>query len=107
MACARIKKGDEVKVIAGRHKGKTATVQGFKGPDGVLLSGIGERKRHAAANRYMPAGKRDIQIPVHKSNIALIADKKSGTTSRVGYQTKANGQKVRVARQLKQKEISS
>ena len=105
MALSRIKKGDQVKVIAGKYKNQTATVQGFAKDDGVLLSGIGERKRHAAANRVAPAGKRDIQLPIHISNVALIVDEKTGSTSRVGVVVKADGTKVRVARQAKNKEI--
>ena len=37
--------------------------------------------------------------------LALIADEKAGKTSRVGYTKQADGTKVRVARQLKNKEI--
>lgn len=105
MALNRIKKGDSVKVIAGRYKGKIATVQGFKGNDGVLLQGIGDRKRHAAANRFMPAGKRDIQVPVHISNVALVGDVKTNKTSRVGFSIKPSGEKVRTLRQLNNKEV--
>lgn len=104
MAISRIKQGDSVKVISGSNKGKVATVQSIKG-DKVFLSGIGTRKRHQAANRVAPAGKRDIQLPVHISNVALVIDTKTNKTSRVGYQTKPSGEKVRIARQAKGKEI--
>lgn len=107
MALSRIKKGDDVKVMTGRYKGKIAKVIGLKGSDGVLLDGLHERKRHAAANRYMPAGKRDIQLPIHISNVALVVDKKTAKTSRIGYLVKPNGKKVRTARQAKHKEIVS
>lgn len=104
MALARIKKGDQVKITTGKNKGKIAAVQAFVGTDKVLLSGIGERKRHHAANRVAPAGKRDVQLPVHVSNVALVVDEKAATTSRVGVVKKDSG-KVRVARQAKNKEI--
>lgn len=108
MAMLRIKKGDSVKVISGAKKGTVVTVQAVDG-DKVLLSGIGNRKRHQAANRIAPAGKRDIQLPIHISNVALVIDEKSSSagqrTSRVGYVVKPNGDKVRVARQAKNKEI--
>jgi large subunit ribosomal protein L24 len=104
MSLSRIKKNDSVKIIAGKDKGKIATVQRIL--DGkALLSGIGERKRHSAANRVAPAGKRDIQIPVPLSNLALVVDAKTGQTSRIGSIVKPNGEKVRVAKQLKNKEI--
>lgn len=105
MAISRIKKGDQVKIIAGGNKGHIGAVQGFVGNDKVLVAGIGERKRHSAANRVAPAGKRDIQLPIHSSNVALIVDEKTKATSRVGYQTKTTGEKTRVARQAKNKEI--
>lgn len=104
MAISRLKQGDSVKVVSGSKKGKIATVQTIKG-DKVYLSGIGNRKRHQAANAVAPAGKRDIQLPVHISNLALVVDQKTNKTSRVGYQTKPSGEKVRIARQLKNKEI--
>ena len=47
---------------------------------------------------------KDIQVPVDLSKLALVVDEKSGQTSRVGYSTK-DGAKVRVARQLNNKEI--
>ena len=105
MAIARIKKGDQVKVIAGNNKGHIGAVQGFVGTDKVLVAGVGERKRHHAANRVAPAGKRDIQLPVHISNVALVIDEKAKTISRVGYMQNTSGEKVRIARQAKNKEI--
>lgn len=104
MALFRIKKDDQVKIVAGKDKGKTATVQRILG-DKVFLSGIGERKRYSAANRIAPAGKRDIQVPIHVSNVALVVDAKQSKTSRVGVFVKPSGEKVRVAKSLKNKEI--
>ena len=104
MALSRLKKGDMVKVIAGKEKGKTATVQSILN-NKVLLSGIGERKRHSAANRIAPAGKRDIQIPLNISNVVLVVDTKTNKTSRVGVMVKPSGEKVRTAKSLKNKEI--
>lgn len=104
MALQRLKKNDTVKVMTGTNKGKTATVQAIKG-NKVYLGGIGERKRHHAANSIAPAGKRDIQIPVHISNVALVADDKTGKASRVGTLVKPSGEKVRTAKALKNKEI--
>ncbi len=104
MAISRLKQGDSVKVVSGSKKGTVATVQTIKG-DKVFLSGIGNRKRHQAANAVAPAGKRDIQLPVHISNLALVVDQKTQKTSRVGTLKKPSGDKVRIARQLKNKEI--
>lgn len=53
----------------------------------------------------MPAGKRDIQLPIHISNVALVGDEKTKKTSRVGYTTKPDGNKIRTLRQMKNKEV--
>ena len=73
MAISRIKQGDTIKVVSGSKKGKIAVVQSIKG-DKVLLSGIGNRKRHQAANTVAPAGKRDIQLPVHIIIVLFVFD---------------------------------
>ncbi len=104
MAMSRIRKGDTVKIISGGNKGKVAVVQSVL-TGKVLLSGIGERKRHSASNRIAPAGKRDIQVPVQISNVALVVDEKSSKTSRIGVLIKPSGEKVRTAKALKGKEI--
>ena len=104
MAFPKIKKNDTVKIRAGKDKGKVATIQSVA-KDKVYLSGIGQRKRHSAANQIAPAGKRDVQLPVHISNVALVVDQKTGKTSRVGVMVKPGGEKVRLAKALKNKEI--
>lgn len=105
MALARIKKGDMVKIMTGKHKGVTALVTSLLSNNKVVLKGINERKRHHAANQIAPAGKRDIQIPIDISNVALVVDEKTGKTSRVGIKVDPKGKKVRTAVQLNNKEI--
>ncbi len=104
MALPKIRKNDSVKIMAGKNKDKIAVVQSIA-KDKVYLVGIGERKRHAAANQIAPAGKRDVQLPIHISNVALVVEPKSGKTSRVGVMVKPGGDKVRLAKALKNKEI--
>lgn len=105
MALARIKKGDMVKVTTGKYKGKVASVTSVLVGNKVLLKGINERKRHHAANRIAPAGKRDIQLPIDSSNVVLVTDEKTNKTSRVGVKTDPKGKRVRVAVQQNNKEI--
>ena len=104
---SRIRKDDIVKVIAGSHKGTTGKVLAVVPAKGVaLVEGVGLGHRHVKPNQLNPrGGKKDIHVatPLHK--LALIADEKTGKTSRVGYTKQADGAKVRVARQLKNKEI--
>lgn len=98
----RIIKGDIVKVISGDHKGKiTQVTQVLTDKNQVLLDGIGMRTRHVAKSHYNPVGgKRDVQVPINMSKVALVVDEKAGKTSRVGYKV-IDGKKTRVARQAK------
>lgn len=101
----RIRKDDIVKIIAGANKGTTGKVLNVS-PKGALVEGVGTKTRHIKPSQLNPrGGKKDIHVatPLHK--LALVADDKSGKTSRVGYTKQADGSKVRVARQLKNKEI--
>ncbi len=102
----RIIKGDMVKIISGDDKGKIAQVtKVLADKNQVLLDGIGMRTRHVAKSLYNPmGGKRDVQVPVDLSKVALVIDEKAGKTSRVGYKM-ADGKKIRVARQAKDAEI--
>ncbi len=103
----KIKKGDNVQIKAGHHKGKVAEVMAvIPNESKVLLKGIGQRKRHVSASQMNPRGsKKDIHLPLHISNVVLVADKTGQKTSRVGWLVKPSGEKIRVARQLKNKEI--
>jgi large subunit ribosomal protein L24 len=96
----RIKKDDLVKVTAGGHKGKIAKVAKVTG-DKVFLEKIGTRTRHMRANQFSngQGGKKEIQLPVHISNVAVAteSEKNAEKFGRIGYQTK-DGQKVRVAK---------
>lgn len=103
----RIKKGDKVKIIAGGHKGTTATVEAvLVKKNAALLEGIGVSTRHMKPSRLNPmGGDKNVHVPVNLSKLALVIDDKTSKTSRVGYRNNADGAKVRVARQAKNKEI--
>lgn len=95
----RIKKDDLVKVIAGSNKGKVAKVNKVDGQK-VYVEGVNNRTRHIAANRLNNQGtKKDVQIPIDISNVALVTEdtKNAEKTSKVAYQVK-NGVKTRVAK---------
>lgn len=103
---ARIKKDDLVKVVAGSHKGTTGKVLSVSTSKNVaLVEGIGLGHRHVKPSQINPrGGKRDIHVGVSLHKLALVADEKTAKTTRVGYKQTEAG-KVRVARQLKNKEI--
>lgn len=104
---ARIHKDDLVKIIAGKDKGTTGKVLAVDTKAGtVLVEGVGVGHRHVKPNQFNPkGGKKDIHVPTDISKVALVVDEKSGKTSRVGLVKNADGDKTRVARQLKNKEI--
>lgn len=104
---ARIRKGDKVKIIAGDHKGTTATVEAIlPGKNAALLEGIGTSTRQMKPTQLNPmGGTKNVHTPVSLSKLALVTDAKTGKTSRVGYSINADGAKVRLARQANNKEI--
>ena len=64
------------------------------------------RPRHVKPNQLNPrGGKKDIHVPMDISKVQLVVDEKTNVTSRVGMVQKADGNKVRLARKLKNKEI--
>lgn len=103
---ARIRKDDIVKLLSGKHKGKTGKVVAvLPKQNAVLVEGVGVGSRKVKPSQLNPrGGVKDIHVPTPLHKVALVVDEKAGTTSRIGY-TKTDAGTVRVARQLKNKEI--
>ena len=93
----RIKKGDEVVVIAGRDKGKRGTVLQRVDAEHVVVEGVNRAKKHTRPNpmKGITGGILDRDMPIHISNIALFnpATKKA---DRAGIKSLEDGRKVRV-----------
>jgi large subunit ribosomal protein L24 len=93
----RIRKGDEVIVIAGRDKGKRGTVLRRVDDNHVVVEGVNRVKRHTRPNpmKGVQGGIVDKDMPIHVSNVALF---NPGTQKgdRVGVKALADGRKVRV-----------
>jgi large subunit ribosomal protein L24 len=93
----RIKKGDEVIVLAGRDKGKRGTVLSRVDADHVVVEGVNRVKKHQRPNpmKGVTGGIVDKDMPIHISNVALFnpATKKA---DRVGVKSLEDGRKVRV-----------
>lgn len=104
---ARIRKNDLVKLISGSQKGTVAKVVAVNVKDGtLLLEDIGVKHRNVKPSQLNPrGGHKDIHVPVPISKVALVVDEKTSKTSRVGFIKNADGAKIRVARQAKNKEI--
>ena len=95
----KVKKGDEIIVIAGKDKGKRGTIAKVLPTENrVVVSGINIVKRHERASRTNPQGGiTPKEAAIHVSNVSLI-DPKSNKPTRVGYSTLKDGKKVRVAK---------
>jgi len=93
----RIRKGDEVVVLAGRDKGKRGTVLRRVDADHVVVEGVNRVKKHQRPNpmKGETGGIVDKDLPIHVSNVALFnpATKKA---DRAGIKVLEGGKKVRV-----------
>ncbi len=93
----RIRKGDEVVVLAGRDKGKRGTVLRRVDAQFVVVEGVNRVKKHQRPNpmKGVTGGIVDKDMPIHVSNVALFnpATKKA---DRAGTKRLEDGRKVRV-----------
>ena len=93
----KIRKGDEIIVIAGRDKGKRGTITQRTDDSYVLIEGINLVKKHTKPNPLKGAigGIVDKTMPIHQSNVAIF-NAVSGKADRVGIKQLADGKRVRV-----------
>ena len=91
----KLKKDDEVIVIAGRDKGKRGSILSFMKEERVLVSGVNIVKKHKKGDPQTgeQGGIVDQEAPIHISNIALF-NEESGEADRVGVRIE-DGKKVR------------
>lgn len=103
----KVIKGDTVKIISGADKGTTGKVVKVLAKKGaVLIEGVGNIHRNVKPSQMNPrGGQKDIHVPTPIHKVAVVIDEKTSKTSRVGFKTDEAGNKVRVARQNKNKEI--
>jgi len=82
----KIKKGDKVKVIYGKDKGKEGVVEKvYQKANKVLIAGVNLYKRHIKKNEKMPQGGIiDVPRPLDVSKVMLICSKCKKPT-RVGF----------------------
>jgi len=95
----KIKKNDNVLVIAGKDRGKKGKVR-FAYPDDqkIMIEGVNMVKRHLKAIREArQAGIVEREAPMNVSNVMLLCNKCNKPT-RVGYRRLEDGSRVRVCR---------
>lgn len=101
----KIRKGDTVKVIAGKDKGRTGTIfMTLRDTDQVIIEGINIVKRHQKNKRTRSQGQIvEKSMPIHVSNVSLLEGDK---VVRAGYQIEGTGEKrkkVRISRKTGKK----
>ncbi len=98
MASFKIKKGDNVVVLAGRDKGKRGEVIELMPKESrALVRGVNIVRRHQRQTAQQEGGIISKEGPIQISNLA-IEDPKDGKPTRVGFKVLADGKKVRVAK---------
>jgi large subunit ribosomal protein L24 len=95
----KIRKGDEVVVIAGRDKGKRGVVLSRADDSHLVVEGINLVKKHQRPNpmKGQTGGIVDKTMPIDQSNVMLF-NPATGQGDRVGFKVLEDGRKVRVFR---------
>ena len=93
----KIKRDDEVIVIAGRDKGKRGRVIRVLAGERLLVSGVQVVKKHQKPNPQMgmAGGIVEKDAPIHASNVAIF-NSATGKADRVGFKVQEDGTKARV-----------
>lgn len=102
----KIRKGDEVIVLAGKDKGKRGRVQLRKDDEYVIVEGINLAKKHTKPNpmKGTTGGIVEKAMPIHQSNVAIF-NSATGKADRVGIKVdgdkrtrvfKSSGEEIKV-----------
>ena len=94
----KIRKGDEVIVLAGKDKGKSGEVTKMLISEGrAIVQGINLVKRHTRQTQDTEGGIITKEASIHISNLAL-KDPKTGKASRIGFKIEKDGTKKRISK---------
>ena len=82
----KIRKGDQVIVIAGKDKGRRGVVTRRVNDEKLIVEGINRVKKHVRPNplRGIPGGIVEKEMPIHISNVAVV-DPSTKKPTRVGH----------------------
>jgi large subunit ribosomal protein L24 len=97
MAMRKIKKGDQVIVLAGKDKGKQGNILRVVSDQKVVVENINMVKKHTKGNpmKGEPGGIVDKEMPMDISNVAIV-NPVSGKADRVGFKILDDDRKVRI-----------
>jgi large subunit ribosomal protein L24 len=95
----KIRKGDRVRVLTGKDRGKEGEVSFALPAEGkVIVEGVNVAKRHQKPTRAtMQGGIIDKDMPIEVSNVAVVCEA-CGQATRIGYRFTEDGTKIRVCR---------
>lgn len=95
---SKIRKGDDVIVLAGKDKGKSGEVTKMLLTEGrAIVQGVNLVKRHTKQSQTAEGGIITKEASIHISNLAL-KDPKTGKASKVGFKMEKDGTKTRILR---------
>ncbi len=102
MAGLKVKKGDRVRILQGKDRGKEGEVTRVIAETGkVIVDGLNVVKKHQRATRAtMQGGIIDKEMPIPVSNVAVLAG--DGKPTKVGFRFDDKGNKVRIARRTRE-----
>lgn len=93
----KIRKGDQIVVLAGKDKGKRGAVLACVDEERVVVDGLNRVKKHVKPNpvKGVVGGVVEKSMPIHVSNVAVV-NPATQRADRVGFKVLADGTKVRV-----------
>ena len=92
----KIKKGDEVIVLAGKDKGKKGKiVKVLPKINKAIVSDVNKVKKHQKPGNNEPGGIVETEMPIHISNLNYF-DSKLNKGVRIGFKLNKDGKKIRV-----------
>ena len=97
----KIKKGDRVRVLTGKDRGKEGVVMRTLPKEGkVIVEGVNVAKKHQRATKAtMQGGIIDKDMPLPVSAVAIVGP--DGKPTRVGYRFDDQGNKIRICKRTK------
>lgn len=100
----KLKKGDQVKILSGKDRGKTGKVLAVSQKSGrVTVEGRNLIIRHERPKKQGQKGQKiQVPMPLHPSNLALVCPH-CGKPTRVGYAADDKGVKTRVCKKCKKR----
>ncbi len=94
----KIRKGDNIIVIAGKHKGASGEVISiFPEKKKVIIRGVNMVKRHTKPSQASTGGIVEKEMPIDISNISFVDPKESKPT-KIGFKILDDGRKVRFSK---------